>query len=91
MANKLLSAEPSSTFLSSALMIGQPGINCCPILDNLGKKGAWVVLAVFYARSNSGPGRRRDAASVVSVAPYPGILRARTMNPLGAEPTKLNG
>ena len=91
MANKLLSAEPSSTFLSSALMIARPGINCCPILDNLGKKGAWVVLAGFYARSDSDPGRRRDAASVAPVAPHPGILRARTMNPSSAGLSKLNG
>jgi hypothetical protein len=47
MANKPLSAEPSSTFLSSALIIGQPGMICCPILDTLGKKGGGVVLAVF--------------------------------------------
>jgi hypothetical protein len=66
-------------------------IICCPILDNLEKKGAWVVLAMYYARYNCGPGRRRDVASVVSVAPHPGILRARTINLLGAEPTKLNG
>jgi hypothetical protein len=43
--------------LSSMLMIGHPEIICCPKLDHLGKKGAWVVLAVFYARSNCGPGR----------------------------------
>lgn len=91
MANKLLSAEPSSKFLSSTLMIGHPEIICCPKLDHLGKKGAWVVLAVYYARYNCGSGPRRDAASVVSVAPYSGILRARTMNLLGAEPKKLNG
>jgi hypothetical protein len=30
-------------------MIGQFGINRCPVLDNFGKKGAWVVLAVFGA------------------------------------------
>jgi hypothetical protein len=30
-------------------MIGQPGINCCSVLDNFVKKGAWVVLAVFGA------------------------------------------
>ena len=30
-------------------MIGLFGINRCPVLDNFGKKGAWVVLAVFGA------------------------------------------
>jgi hypothetical protein len=47
MANKLLSAEPSSTFLSSTLMIGYPETICCPKLDHLGKKGGRIVLAVF--------------------------------------------
>ena len=46
-ANKLLSAEPSSTFLSSTLMIGYPETICCPKLDHLGKKGGGVALAVF--------------------------------------------
>src|SRR4030095_7253623 len=69
------------------LMIGQPEINCCPKLDHLGKKGAWVVLAVYYARYICGSRRR----IVVSAALHSGILRARTMNLLGAEPKKLNG
>jgi hypothetical protein len=30
-------------------MIGQFGINCRPVLDNFGKKGAWLALAVFGA------------------------------------------
>jgi hypothetical protein len=53
------------------LMIGHPEIICCPKLDHLGKKGAWVVLAVFYARSNCGPGRRRDV-----------VAKARWLSPL---------
>src|SRR4030095_12503541 len=28
-------------------MIGQPGINCRSVLDNFGKKGAWIGLTVF--------------------------------------------
>jgi hypothetical protein len=48
MSNKLLSAEPSSTFLSSTLMIGYPETICCPKLDHLGKKGGGVALAVFF-------------------------------------------
>jgi hypothetical protein len=40
------------------LMIGQTEIICCPKLNHLGKKGAWVVLAVYYARYNCGSGRR---------------------------------
>jgi hypothetical protein len=30
-------------------MISQLGIKRCPIPDNFGKKGSWVVLAVFGA------------------------------------------
>jgi len=71
MANKLLSAEPSSKFLSSTLMIGHPEIICCPKLDHLGKKGAWVVLSVYYARYNCGPWRRRDV-----------VTKARWLSPL---------
>jgi hypothetical protein len=48
MANKLLSAKPSTTFLSSTLMIGYPETICCPKLDHLGKKGGGVALAVFF-------------------------------------------
>jgi hypothetical protein len=33
-------------------MIGQFGINRCPVLDKFGKKGAWLVLAVFGAWSD---------------------------------------
>jgi len=51
-------------------MIGQPEISCCPKLDHLGKKGAWVVLAVYYARYICGSGRR----IIVSVALHSGIL-----------------
>src|SRR4030095_16923461 len=71
MANKLLRAEPSSKFLSSTLMIGHPEIICCPKLDHLGKKGAWVVLSVYYARYNCGPWRRRDV-----------VTKARWLSPL---------
>jgi hypothetical protein len=67
-------------------MIGQPEISCCPKLDHLGKKGAWVVLAVYYARYICGWRR-----IVVSAALHSGILRARTMNLFGAEPIKSKG
>jgi hypothetical protein len=46
-ANKLLSAEPSSKFLSSMLMIGHPEIICCPKLDHLGKKGGGLCWLFF--------------------------------------------
>ena len=51
-AGTLFSFKTSICERSAILMIGWPGINCCPILDNVGKKGVWVVLAVFCARSN---------------------------------------
>jgi hypothetical protein len=57
----------------------------------LDKERRRVALAMFYARSNNSQGRRRDVASVASVSPHLGILRARTMNRLGADPTKLKG
>jgi hypothetical protein len=51
-AGTLFSFKTSICERSAILMIGWPGINCCSLLDNVGKKGAWVVLAVFCARSN---------------------------------------
>src|SRR5687767_13610153 len=55
-ANILRSNQSRLPF--ARLMIGQPEISCCPKLDHLGKKGAWVVLAVYYARSICGSGDR---------------------------------
>jgi hypothetical protein len=81
------------TINSSSLRIGQPGVYCRPVLDNFGKKGGGVVSAVFfYARSNSSPGRRRDAVTKARwLSSHSRTLCARTINLLGAVPTKLNG
>jgi hypothetical protein len=59
-------------------MIGQPGIICCPKLDNLGKKGGGVVLE--HSRKYPGP-LRHEIRKILFLEIYGCVLLSLQLRP----------